>query len=190
MADSARTSPVGGPGDLTGRTLHSMSWDGSQQESWRRVDVDDASECALTREEYRGVRAIETGAMDVAAEIGHEHAVVPRVERDADRFLEAGHEDLGGWPIVRALARGQIHGRAVDGVAAGGIAAVGPVHHPARQVELEVDGFRQALIERLDVGPICRSPARWDLDRGAADDAESGVVAPLLRPVDLTAVGV
>ena len=75
------------------------------QESWRRVDVDDASECALTREEDRGVRAIETRAMDVAAEIGHEHAAAlgiegqpapPRVVADVLVMNIAVQDALGG----------------------------------------------------------------------------------------------
>jgi hypothetical protein len=75
--------------------------------------------------------------------------------------------------------------RATDGVAARRIAAVGPVEDAVRQIEFEIDGFRQPVEQQLDVGAVRRGLALWDLDAGAEDAAQAGVVRPLLRPVDL-----
>ena len=64
------------------------------------------------------------------------------------------------------------------------IAAVGPIEDALRRIELEVDGFRELIEQRLDVGAVCRALALRDLYVGAEDTAQASVVPALLCPVD------
>ena len=73
-----------------------------------------------------------------------------RIECDADAFHQMGEQDLRGGPCRCA----RIDRRAVHGVAARRIAAVGPVQHALREIELEVDRLGQAVEQHLDVAAI------------------------------------
>src|SRR5262249_47666954 len=98
-------------------------------------------------------------------------------EREADSFHQMRDENFRrGFPVDR---------RAIHGVAARRIAAIGPVEDAIHQIELEVDGLRQSVEKQLDVGAV-----RWPLalryvEVRAADATESSVVRAFLRPVDL-----
>src|SRR5262249_38111710 len=75
---------------------------------------------------------------------------------------------------------------AIDGVATRRIAAVGPVEDTVRQIELEVDGFRQMIEQHLDVGAVRRGLTLRDLDVGGEDTAQSALRRRFLSPVELT----
>src|SRR5712672_1604016 len=80
-------------------------------------------------------------------------------------------------PSIRCVIR-------ISGTAFVWIAAVGPIEDAVRQIELEVDGFRQLIEQHLDVGAVRRALALRDVDVGAEDTAEAGVVRTFLRPID------
>src|ERR1700733_15971680 len=88
---------------------------------WSDFGVGDAGEIALGEQEIPLARSIEPCGVNRAGEIGHEHAVVWNIERDPDPFHEMAHDDLGLRGLV--VDRGPVHG-----IAARGIAAVGPVN--------------------------------------------------------------
>ncbi len=125
------------------------------------------------------VRPVEVGGVDRAGEVGDEHSAARQIEGEANPLHQMRDEDFRlGFPVDR---------RAIDGVAGRRIAAVGPVEKTAFPIEFEVDGLRQSVEEHLDVGAVRRAFALRDLDVGAQDAAQAGVVRPLLRPVDLAA---
>src|SRR6185369_1895873 len=76
--------------------------------------------------------------------------------------------------------RGPIHC-----VAARRIAAVGPVENTTFEVELEIDRLRQSVVEDLNVGPVRSSLAGGNLEIGAGDAAEPGIVWAFLAPVEV-----
>ena len=88
------------------------------------------------------------------------------------------------WVIRISGVRLFVDRRAIDGVAARRIAAVGPIEDAVRQIELEVDGFRQLIEQHLDVGAVGRALAFGNVDVGAEDTAQAGVVRAFLRPID------
>src|ERR1700745_4289279 len=97
--------------------------------------IGDASEIALGVEEVALVLSIEIRGIDRTGEVGDEHPVAGNIEGDADPFHQVRDQNLRRRLFVDRCA--------IDGVAARRIAAVGPIQHAVRQIELEIDGFRQ-----------------------------------------------
>src|SRR5262245_6468625 len=98
------------------------------------------------------------------------------MERDADALHQMRDQDLR-----RRLC---VDRRAIDGVAARSIAAVGPVEDTVRQIELEVDRLRQVIEQHLDVRAVRRAFAFRDLDAGAEDAAQLAIIGALVRPIE------
>src|SRR6185436_17061107 len=88
--------------------------------------------------------------------------------------------------LRRVLSGLRVNGRAIHRVAARGIAAVGPVEDAAFEIDFEIDRLGKAVEEYLDVAAVGRRLALWNLDPGAQDAPDAGVVGALLRPVDLS----
>src|ERR1700735_2700851 len=57
----------------------------------------------------------------------------------------------------RPVAIGGVHRRAIHGIAARRISAVGPVHYSVVQIEIEIDWFGQVVVENFNVFAVCRS---------------------------------
>ena len=74
--------------------------------------------------------------------------------------------------------------RAIDGVTARRIAAVGPIEEAIRQIELEVDRCRQAVEHHLDVGAVRWALAVGNVDVGAAEATQSALFRAYLCPID------
>src|ERR1700722_8069542 len=110
---------------------------------WSDFGVGDAGEVALGEEQGLLVGAVEIGAVDRAGEIGEEHPAPFQIQGQADAFHQIGEQNLG----VFAGAGRWIHGRAVDGIAARRVSAVGPVHQSVGDIEIEIDRLRQVVIE-------------------------------------------
>ena len=58
---------------------------------------------ALGNEQGLRVRPVEVGALDRAAEIGDEHAAVPRIQSQADPFHQVRKDDLGSISTPNAI---------------------------------------------------------------------------------------
>ena len=142
--------------------------------------VGDTGEIALGPEQRPLVRPIELGDVERAGEIGYEHAVARNVERDADAFHEIRDHDL--WRVLSGL---RVNGRAIHRVAARGIAAVGPVEDAVFEIDLEINRLGKVVEEDLDVAAVDRRLARRNVDAGAQDAPDFGIVTALLRPVYL-----
>ena len=91
-----------------------------------------------------------------------------------------GEENLG---LLAIPGRG-IHGRSIDSIAARWISAVGPVHDPVFQIEVEIDRFRQALEKNLDIFTRCRALAFRNFQIGPKYSAFARVVIAFLGPVE------
>ena len=74
------------------------------------------------------------------------------VERDADRLVQIAHDDLLIGAGGRVLAARRIHRRPGDCVAARRVASIGPVDHPRREIQIEVDRLGQFVEQHFDVG--------------------------------------
>src|SRR5271168_4516202 len=85
---------------------------------------------------------------------------------------------------------GGIHGCAVDGVAAGRVAAVGPIDHVFGQVQIDVDRLGQVVVQHFYIGAIGGRLTVGDFQVGAAQAAFIGVTAAFLRPIDLASADV
>src|SRR4029077_3490432 len=59
---------------------------------------------------------------------------------------------------------------------------------PILQIELEIDRLRQTIEQHLDVTPIRRCLAFWDVYLRAKDAALAGVRRPFLRPINFPAI--
>src|SRR4029077_6835703 len=59
---------------------------------------------------------------------------------------------------------------------------------PILQIELEIDRLRQTIEQHLDVTPIRRCLAFWDVYLRAKDAAFAGVRRPFLRPINFPAI--
>src|SRR5262249_21595957 len=140
--------------------------------------ISDAREIALGVEEVALVLAIEIGRIDRAGEVGDEHSVAGHVEGDADALHQMLDEDL--------RCRLCVDRRTIYGIAARRIATIGPIEDAVRQIELEVDRFRQMIEQHLDVGAVDRVLALRDVNVCAEDATQPGVVRAFLRPVDLS----
>ena len=79
----------------------------------------------------------------VTGEVGDEHPPAFQVQSQADPFHQMPENNLG----IFAHARRRIHGRPAYRVAARRVPAIGPVHHPIGEIELQIDRLRQVVIE-------------------------------------------
>jgi len=84
----------------------------------------------------------------------------------------------------------RIQRRAIHSIASRRIAAIGPVHHPVGQIEIEVNRLRQTVVKKFDAFPIFRILAFRDFDTGSENAALAGIVTAFLCPVDVAAVRV
>src|SRR5262249_31298053 len=130
--------------------------------------VRDAGEIALPDREFAPAGSVQPGGVHRACEISDEHPVVLNVEGDADALAEVAQHDfeLGG----------RVDGRAVDGVAFGRIAAVGPIEQAVLLVNLEIDRLRQAVEKQRDVAARGGRLSCRHLDPGSKDAAASAVL--------------
>src|SRR5258706_3229118 len=82
-----------------------------------------------------------------------------------------------------AITESRIHRSPVYRVSARWIAAVRPVDRSVGEVELEVDRFRQILVQKLDVFAVRWSLALGNFEIGAKYASVAGIVRALLSPV-------
>ena len=145
--------------------------------------VGDAGQIPLREDKVELSRPVELGGIDRAGEIGHEHPIAGDIQRNADPFHQMRQHDLRRLRLC-------IDGCAVHRVAAGRVAAIGPVEDAILPVELEIDRLRQAVEENLDVGALGGGLTFGDFDAGAKDSALLSIVRAFLRPVDVLADGI
>src|SRR5258706_696482 len=107
--------------------------------------VRDAREVALRPQQGSPVRAIESGAVDRAGEIGDEHPAAVGVQGQADSFHQVAEDDLGR----RALVGWCFELGAADGVPARGISAVRPVEVAITRIKVQVVRLGPGLINQL-----------------------------------------
>src|SRR5580693_7495223 len=88
---------------------------------------------------------------------------------------------------IFAAAGRRIHRGAIYGVAARRIAAVGPVHHAASNIEIQVDRFRKTVVKKFDVFSVFGILAFRDFETSSEDATLTGVVGTFLGPVELAA---
>jgi hypothetical protein len=136
-------------------------------------DVGDAGEIALSSEDSTFVCTVEVGDIERTGEVRCEQAVARDIQREADAFHQVGHHDL--WRVLSGL---RVDRRAVHGVAARRIAAVGPVEQTTTVIDFEIDRLGKAIEEDLDVAAVGRRLALRDLDPGAQDAPDSALSAP------------
>ena len=145
-----------------------------------QLGVGDTGEVALQRADRPVAGSVQGGHIDVASQVGDEHAVVAWIERDADAFHQVGRHDSGS--ASNAVQRGP-----VDGVAIRRVPAVGPVQRPCGVLDFEVDRLGQVLEHHLDVAAVRRGFACGKVDPGPQDPAEPRITRALLRPVEMPA---
>src|SRR5882757_553951 len=88
----------------------------------------------------------------------------------------------------RMFAEIGINRRAVHGVTAWWISAIGPIQEPILQIELEIDRFGQTIEQKFDVGAVPRRLTFRDVDVRSEDATFASVVGSFLRPVNFPAV--
>src|SRR6266478_1307612 len=81
-----------------------------------------------------------------------------------------------------------VYRRAIDGVPARRISAIGPIKEPILQIELEIDRLRQTIEQHFDIRAIRRRLALRDVDVRAKDAALARIVRSFLRPINFPAV--
>src|SRR5262245_42892912 len=141
--------------------------------------VCDAGEIAVSNRHLVRAGSVEPRDVHRAGEISDEHPIVAKVEGDADAFAEMAQHDL--------RLRRRVNGRAVDGVPFRRVAAIGPIKHALLLIDLEIDRLRETIEKERDVAARRGRLSGRHLDPGAKDPAESGVLRPLLRPVEVAA---
>src|ERR1700756_2120416 len=77
--------------------------------------------------------------------------------------------------------------RAAHGVSARRIAAIRPVEDAMLEIELQIDRFRQAFEQYLDIEPLRRCLTAGHVDARAKNATVTGVICTLLGPVHLPA---
>src|SRR6516162_8543038 len=147
--------------------------------------IGDAGEVALGVEEVALVLSVEISGIDRTGEVGDEHPVAGNVEGDADPFHQVLNQDLGRRLFIDLIDR-----RAIDGVAARRIAAVGPIQNAIFEIELEINRLWQAIKQDFNVRAAGRTLPLWDVYVGAKKTTFVSFVWALLRPVDLAALGI
>src|SRR6266481_1680017 len=148
--------------------------------------VGDAGKVSLRGEYDLFLGAIQLCAIDVASEIGYEHAVTREIERDPDPFHQVSDDDV----VRRTFLKVRIHRSATDAVTGRGITAVGPVNQPVLQIELEVNRLGQSFEKNFNVATISRSLAFRHFDVRAKDATYPCVIGTFLRPVKLSTIGI
>src|SRR5689334_16721870 len=83
-----------------------------------------------------------------------------------------------------------VNGGAIHGIAAWGIAAIGPVQPAILQIELQIDRFRQPVEQDGNVPPIGGSLPCGNLDIRAKDATALTLVRAFLRPVDVPTISI
>src|SRR5580698_6718950 len=129
------------------------------------------------------VRPVEIRAINGSPQVGQKHAATFQIQSDPDSFhqmVENNHR------FLFAISSDRIHGRTVNGVASRRIATVGPVDGSVGEIEFEVNGFRQAVVEKFNVFAICGTEALGNFEIGAKDSSLAGIVRALLSPIKLS----
>src|SRR5438094_9552829 len=81
-----------------------------------------------------------------------------------------------------------VNRRAVHGVAARRISAIGPINEPILQIELEIDWFGQTVEQKFDISAVRSGLTFRNIDVRSEDAALARTVRPILRPITLPAV--
>jgi hypothetical protein len=111
--------------------------------------------------------SVQGSHVDVASQVGDEHAVVTRIKSDANAFHQVGRHNLR-FGVENAVQRCP-----VDGVAVRRIATVGLVQRPRGVVDFEVDRFGQVLEDHIDVAAVVAGFACGNVDPSPQDPSES-----------------
>src|SRR6266404_3959583 len=153
-----------------------------------RVDfcVSDSGEISLRDEQRFLVRAVEFCGINGPGQIGDKHPVPFEIESDPNSFHQMREQN------VRCRMFGEIgvNRRAVHGVAARRISAIGPINEPILQIELELDWFRQTVEPKFDISAVRSDLTLRDVDPHAEDSPFSRIVRSFLGPINLPAVGI
>jgi ATP-dependent DNA helicase RecG len=106
-------TPLGGPGELTGRWLHGglpFTPTGDQQRTFAEIDADLADDCAMQRllmgEVGSGKTVVALYAMLRAVERGHQAALMAPTETLAEQHFATIQRLLGAEPVAGALLTG------------------------------------------------------------------------------------
>ena len=70
------------------------------------------------------------------------------------------------------------------------VTSIGPVQNAILKIELKIDRLRKAIKDDFDVSAIGGRLPLGDFDAGAKDTAQFCIVWPLLRPIDVPALGI
>src|SRR4051794_3553558 len=81
-----------------------------------------------------------------------------------------------------------VNRRAVHGVSARWISAIGPIQEPILQIELEIDRLRQTIEQKLDVATSGRGLTFRNIDVRSEDAAHTRIIRTFLRPINLSAI--
>ena len=128
---------------------------------------------------------VEVHLVDAAREFADEGAAARQVQRQADGFVQVGQQDF----VADGLAIDDLG--AIERVALGWLAAVGPVHGLVLLIPFEVDGLGQVAQYDFDVAALRRvGPCRQQRQRHARDAAFAALGRTLLRPVEPATLGV
>ena len=121
-----------------------------------------------------------------APQVRQVDVLVLDVEFQPDRLVQVARQDLVFHPaFLESCAGGQGRQRdAVEAVAHGQFAAVGPVDGLGLGFELEVDWLGEVGQEALDVGPVSGGLVAGHVGAGAEDAAFERLGGALLRPVE------
>ena len=125
-------------------------------------------------------------AIDSAPQVRQVDVLVLDVEFQPDRLVQVARQDLVfHTALVESRAGGQGRQRdAVEAVAHGQFAAVGPVEGLGLGFELEVDWLGEVGQEALDVGSVGDGLVAGYVGAGAEDAALKRLGGALLRPVE------
>src|SRR5207237_10893543 len=93
---------------------------------------------------------------------------------------------------VRCRMFGEIgvNRRAVHGVAAWRISAIGPINEPILQIELEIDWFRQTVEQKFDISAVRSDRTLRDVDLHAEDSPCSRIGGSSLSLLILLATSI
>src|SRR5438309_4785324 len=81
-----------------------------------------------------------------------------------------------------------VNRRAVHGVAAWRISAIGSINEPILQIELEIDWFRHTVEQKFDISAVRSDRTLRDVDLYAEDSTFSRIVWSFLGSLNLRAV--
>src|SRR5260221_633721 len=83
-----------------------------------------------------------------------------------------------------------VNRRAVHGVSARRISAIGPIQEPILPIELEIDWFGQTIEQKLDIGAVGRILAFRNLDACAKDSPLPRIVWTSLGPINVSGLNI